>query len=146
MVAFGAGMATNLFPLTFEVGVDSGVLLSGARPPLPFGPPPEFGGDAHVWSPEHLLLSAAVACFLETFHSIARKHGLTYGHPTCRAKGTLERAGFTSMELFVELTVADGDAERAQKLLVDAKARCFVANTLKCPVELRIEMKKLARS
>lgn len=138
-------MATNLFPLAFEVGVDSGVLLSGARKPLPFGPPPEFGGDAHVWTPEHLLLSATASCFLETFHAVARKNGLSYGHPTCRAKGTLERDGFTKIELFVELMVRDGDAERAQKLLLGAKARCFVASTLKCPVELRIEIKKLAR-
>lgn len=133
------------FPLEYAVEVDAAVLLAGARPPIAFGPPPEFGGDAHVWSPEHLLVSATAACFLETFHAMAKKAGLAYGHPTCRAKGTLERTGFTSMELFVDVAVADVDAERAQKLLVDAKSRCFVANTLKCPVELRTEIKKLAR-
>ena len=136
-------MAKDLFPLTYEVGVDAGVLLAGARPPLAFGPPAEFGGDAHVWSPEHLLVSATASCFLETFHAMARKAGLAYGHPTCRAKGVLERGGFSSIELFVELSVADADAERAQKLLVDAKGRCFVANTLKCPVELRVELREL---
>ena len=88
-------------------------------------------------------MSATAACYLETFHAMARKAGLAYGHPTCRAKGTLERDGFTSVELFVELTVAEADVARAQKLLEDAKSRCFVANTLKCPVELRIELEKL---
>ena len=138
-------MSAKSFPFTYEVGVDAGVLLAGTRPPLPFGPPPELGGDAHAWTPEHLLVSATVACYLETFHAMARKASLAYGHPTCRAKGTLERSGFTSIELFVEMAVADADAERAQKLLADAKSRCFVANTLKCPVELRIEIKKLPR-
>jgi organic hydroperoxide reductase OsmC/OhrA len=138
-------MSAQVFPLVYEVTVDSGVLLAGPRPPLAFGPPPEFGGDAHVWTPEHLLVSATASCFLETFHAIAKRAGLAYGHPTCRASGTLERGGFSSVELFVEVAVAEGDVDRAQKLLVDAKSRCFVANTLKCPVELRVEIKKLAR-
>ena len=138
-------MSAKLFPVTYEVGVDANVLLAGARPPLAFGAPPEFGGDAHLWSPEHLLVSATASCFLETFHAMAKKAGLAYGHPKCRATGTLERTGFTSIELFIELAVAEPDVERAQKLLVDAKARCFVANTLKCPVELRVEIKELPR-
>jgi organic hydroperoxide reductase OsmC/OhrA len=138
-------MSAQVFPLVYEVTVDSGVLLAGPRPPLAFGPPPEFGGDAHVWTPEHLLVSATASCFLETFHAIAKRAGLAYGHPTCRASRTLERGGFSSVELFVEVAVAEGDVDRAQKLLVDAKSRCFVANTLKCPVELRVEIKKLAR-
>lgn len=137
-------MASKVFPLGFEIDADAGVLLSGARPPIAFGPPPEFGGDAHLWTPEHLLISAAAACYLETFHAMARKARLPYGHPKCRAKGLLEREGFTSIELFVELTVAAADVPRAQKLLVDAKARCFVANSLKCPVELRVELKELS--
>jgi organic hydroperoxide reductase OsmC/OhrA len=132
------------FPLTYEVVIDAGVLLAGARSPIAFGPPAELGGDAHLWSPEHLLVAAVSSCYLETFHAMARKAGLAYGHPTCRVSGTLAREGFTSIELFVTLTVAEGAVDRAQKLLVAAKSRCFVANTLKCPVELRIEMKKLA--
>ena len=138
-------MSKEVFPLAYQVDVDTGVLLAGPRPPLAFGPPPEFGGDVRVWSPEHLLVSATAACYLETFHAMARKADLAYGHPTCRAKGTLEREGFTSIELFVELSVAEADGARAQKLLLDAKSRCFVANTLKCPVELRVEMKKLKK-
>lgn len=134
---------SRVFPIVYEVSVDTGVLLAGARPPLAFGPPPEFGGDAHVWTPEHLLVSATASCFLETFHAIARKSGIAYAHPTCRATGTLERGGFTSIDLLVQIMVADGDGDRMQKLLADAKARCFVANTLKCPVELRIELKGL---
>jgi organic hydroperoxide reductase OsmC/OhrA len=138
-------MSAKSFPLTYEVGADAGVLLAGSRPPLAFGPPPEFGGDAHLWSPEHLLVSAAASCFLETFHAMAKKAQLAFGDPKCRATGTLERTGFSVIELFVELSVADVDVERARKLLIDAKSRCFVANSLKCPVELRIEIKELGR-
>jgi organic hydroperoxide reductase OsmC/OhrA len=132
------------FPLTYEVAIDAGVLLAGSRSPIAFGPPPELGGDGHVWSPEHLLVAAVSSCYLETFHAMARKSGLAYGHPTCRASGTLAREGFTSVELYITISVAEALVDRAQKLLADAKSRCFVANTLKCPVELRIEIKKLA--
>jgi organic hydroperoxide reductase OsmC/OhrA len=124
------------FPIPYEVTVDAGVLLAGARPPIAVGPPPEFGGDAHVWSPEHLLVSAAATCFLATFAAMAKRAGLAYGHPTCRAKGMLDKKGFASITLAVELSVAPEHVIEAQKLLLDAKERCFVANSLACPVEL----------
>ena len=40
------------------------------------------------------------------------------------------------MRLEVDVTVVADDVERVRALLVVAKNRCFVANSLRCPVEV----------
>jgi len=130
------------FPLPYEVEIDSNVLVAGNRPPIPFGPPPEFGGDAHAWSPEHLFVSAIAACYEATFHALARKQGLAIGHYVARANGSLEKTGFTKVELRVTLDVPVGKGADAQTLLEDAKKHCFVANSLKCPVTLTAQIRE----
>ena len=38
---------------------DGAVLTDGMKPAIVGGPPPQFGGFADWWSPEHLLVAAA---------------------------------------------------------------------------------------
>lgn len=139
-------MATPL-PHEYEAslewaGAGLATATAGPRPLIDVGPPPEFGGDAAHWSPEHLLLSALNGCLLATFAAIAKAQHLSVKVYESRARATLARTdqgvGFTSFEL--SLTVV-GDAENEQRLRAAvwlAKQRCFVAGALRLPVQLNL--------
>jgi organic hydroperoxide reductase OsmC/OhrA len=70
-------------------GHDS-MLSSGSRPPLVGGPPPEFGGQADWWSPEHLLVSSVALCFTATFRSLASRTDLSPRLYSVDAEGRLD--------------------------------------------------------
>lgn len=133
------------FPIPYEVELDrSGTapmaLTAGQRPVLVAGPPPEFGGTDTWWSPEHLLVAATASCMTATYYAMAERIGLHVVAFKCKGRGVLDKSeggvSFTAIELDVELMVAQGDVTRARKLLDDAKARCFVASSLRAPVSL----------
>jgi len=133
------------FPLTYEVELvktdgEPIALAAGRRPIVTVTPPPEWGGGDAQWSPEHLLVSALAACFTTTFVAVAEHAKVHVGAIRCKAMGILDHVGgviaFASMELAVEVRVLGDDVARTHLLLEDAKARCFVANSLRCHVEL----------
>jgi len=134
-------------PHHYEVAVRSegrgrGVLEAGERPPIAAGLPPEFGGDAERWSPEHLLLSAVSLCLMNTYQVFAERRGLPVGAYSSVVKGILDKtpAGpvFTSIVAVVELGVPPEKQDEARSVLEDAKHHCIAANALKTPVDLRI--------
>lgn len=137
------------FPLQYEVVVDKGAsspleIRAGHRPPLAGGPPPDFGGSDVWWSPEHLFVSATASCYTATFFAAAERAGLRVGGYRCVASGTLDRteggASFTGIQLALALRVVADDVERARKIALDTKERCFVARSLKCPVQVSVEV------
>ena len=125
-----------------------GILAAGARVPIAGGAPPEFGGSAEPWSPEHLLVSAAALCFLTTAEWFARRAKLELQAFSCRAEGLVEKTpaglAFTSVRLEVHATVPRGDTARANALLATAKKHCLISNNLRCPVELAADMDEAA--
>lgn len=142
-------MSGPRFPITYEIDLekhdgDPAAIASGARPRILCGPPPEFDGSDAWWSPEQLLVSATAACFTATFSALATHAKLRVGEFRCHARGTLSRVNatiaFSSIELRVSMRVLDDDVGRARLLVADAKARCFVANSLRCPVEVTAEI------
>lgn len=135
------------FPIEFSVEVDKGTLApieirAGRQRVLAAGPPPELGGSDVWWSPEQLLVSAVASCFTATLFSMAEKTALRIGSYRCRARGVLDRTGaaiaFVSMHLALDIRVLGGDEDRAKKLVASAQERCFVANTLRCPVDVSV--------
>lgn len=137
------------FPIEYEVEIERGAnspqeLHAGNRPRIMAGPPVEFGGSDAWWSPEHLLVSAAAACFAVTFFAAAERAHVSIGGYHCHAKGVLDRTGtgaaFTSILLAVRVRVAAPETRRTRDLLEDTKKRCFVANSLRFPVDLSAEV------
>ena len=118
------------------------------RPEFRGGPPVEFGGRDDWWSPEHLLLSAAGLCLKTTFEAFASRARLTVLAYSSRVEGTLDKTpqglAFTSIEIAVELVVAEEDAARAGDLLRTAKDHCIVSNALKTPVQLTASVRSEA--
>jgi organic hydroperoxide reductase OsmC/OhrA len=135
------------FPHDYEVSLHRGddgvgVLEAGSRPVIVAGLPPQFGGDAEKWSPEHLLLSAVSLCLMNTFQVFVAKKELAVRSYSSVVKGILDKTpaglAFTSIVVVVELSAPHDQLEEAKQVLENAKHYCIVANTLKTPVDLRI--------
>jgi organic hydroperoxide reductase OsmC/OhrA len=120
----------------------AGLLTAGARPAIIGGAPPQFGGEAAWWSPEHLLLAAVNLCLMTTFQAFVSRQALEVRRYQSLVKGILEKtpAGivFTSIVVDVELETAAERVEDAKRLLESAKHYCIVSHALKTPVDLRI--------
>lgn len=132
-------------PLRFEVNVSRRSPVEAAveaepRSPITGGPPPEFGGDATRWSPEHLLVASAALCFWNTLEWFARRREVSVVGFECRADGevvkTSEGLAFSRVRLEVVAATDAGREDALRELMEVAKKSCLVARSLACPVEL----------
>jgi organic hydroperoxide reductase OsmC/OhrA len=128
------------FPHYYRVTLSNAQLLAPPRDPIAAGPPPQFGGNDRVWSPEELLVAAALECLWTTFEAFARRERLETRSWSASGLAVLDRGPrvpvFTSITLSVEMTVDAGDEERARRLLEKAEQGCIISNALNVPVAL----------
>jgi organic hydroperoxide reductase OsmC/OhrA len=126
------------FPHHYRVTLANRQLLAPPRVPIDAGPPPQFGGDEHRWSPEELLVGAVLECLWTTFEAFARRDKLQVNDWTGAGLATLDRGPhvpvFTSIALAVSVRVAAGDEERARTLLRKAEQQCIISQALNVPV------------
>jgi len=126
------------FPHRYTVTVDRGFLSAPPRTPIAIGPQLQFGGTDERWSPEELLVGAALECLWTTFEAYAHRDGLPVSGWLGTGVGVLDKGTpapvFTSITLSVALSVAPGDEERARRLLATAEQRCIISNALKVPI------------
>jgi organic hydroperoxide reductase OsmC/OhrA len=107
--------------------------------------PQEFGGPGDRWSPETLLVGAIGDCLILTFRGIAAASGLPWTSLQCRVTGTLDRIDratqFTGFDVDARLEVPPGvDPGRARLLLEKAEQNCLIANSLKGPTHLLVDI------
>ncbi len=109
-------------------------------------PSTEFGGDGAHADPEQLLLSALSACHMLTFLAIAANRGYVVDDYRDAAVAVLDKNADGKMAV-VRATLApkvsfSGDkqpsAEEYAKLHERAHAACFIANSVKTAVELKL--------
>lgn len=118
------------------------VEAEGVAEPLRFSAPPEFHGEAGLWSPETLFLGAANTCFLTTFVAIAEFSKLELVEVEVAAEAHLERVPgqgyrFTEVVLRPVVTLAsEADREKALRLLDKTEKSCIVARSLQTPVRV----------
>lgn len=126
------------FPHHYIVSLFDRALTAPPRAPIAAGAPPQFGGSDRVWSPEELLVGAALECLWTTFEAYARRENLAVRHWASSGVGILDRTAsvpaFTSIELSVHLQVDAGDEERARSLLKKADANCIISHALRVPI------------
>ena len=119
-----------------------GTLTAADRPPILAGAPPEFGGTADVWSPEHLCVAAVNACVMLTFAAIAHNSKVPFRSYTASAVGALERIDergpvFTRIVVKPRIVIGpEVDRSRVERLVAMAEKRCFVSNSLTATVTL----------
>ncbi len=117
------------------------LLGSADKPVLRVASPPEFKGEAGVWTPEDLLVGAANVCTMTTFVAFADRRGFRFESYVSEAEGVLEMAAggfrFTRIVVRPRIVVADAAAaEVARAILDEAHAACIVANSLQAPVDV----------
>lgn len=136
------------FPHRYEVSLANRQLLAPPRAPIAAGPPPQFDGDANDWSPEELLVGAALECLWTTFLAFARRDKLEVLDWSGTGVAILDRGPrvptFTAIQLAVAMRVARGEEEHARKILAKAEQNCIISNALNVPVEVTVEVTALA--
>lgn len=140
--------AANEYPVTVRwIGAKEGVGESAdGLEPLPIAAPPQFGGPAGVWTPEHMLVAATAACLMTTFLAAAEASQLRVLSYEAPATGTLERAEdrrywVPTIEVRPRVRVMnENDRARALRLLEKAEAACLVSRSLRSTVVVRPEI------
>lgn len=133
-------MSIAPFPHHYVVTLGHGELAAPPRASLRTGAPPQFGGSDQVWSPEELLVGAALSCLETTFAAYARRASVPIHDWHGTATGTLVKAAggpvFTSIDLAIVVVTESGHEAQAEQLLHDADRACIVARALAVPVRL----------
>lgn len=103
---------------------------------------PAFRGDPARHNPEDILVGAAAACHMLWYLHLCAVNGIVVTAYTDAAEGIMDEGGegeggrFTKIILRPTITItADSDAEKALSLHHVANEKCFIANSLKCPIE-----------
>lgn len=121
------------------VGNRAGRMTSAGKPSFRVASPPEFRGEAGVWTPEDLFVAAVEACTMTTFLAFADRRKLPLVEYKSHAKGWLEfKEGtyqFTRI-LLTPVVVIKDEASRpfAEQILQDAHKHCLISNSIKSEV------------
>ena len=123
-----------------------GMVRAAGKPDLEVSSPPEFKGEAGIWTPEDLFVGALNTCILMTFVAFATQKGLEFASYECRAEGKLEfverKYRFTEVKLSPQIAVkSEADVERAKQILESAHANCFISNSISSAVTLTPEIR-----
>jgi organic hydroperoxide reductase OsmC/OhrA len=123
-----------------------GSATAAGRPSLVVGAPPEFGGTAEVWSPEHLTAAAVNACLMLTFIAIAANSKLPFTAYEATATATLEKVegrGMVITRVVVQprISVPPGtDRTKLDRILRMTEKHCVISNSLQAAVSFQPEI------
>ena len=73
-----------------------GLITSAGKPDVMVGSPPEFKGEAGVWSPEELLVSSVNTCLMLTYLTLAQARGLPRTNRAPKDCWYIRRTGIAS--------------------------------------------------
>lgn len=136
---------------TYETAIEwsegkHGRATADGRPPIPVGAPPEFGGDAQTWSPEHLCVASVNACLMLTFLAVAETSKVPFTSYAASACGELEKVegrGFVITRITVRPHIvipANVERARVERVVGLAKRNCFISNSLTAEVVVEAEI------
>lgn len=103
---------------------------------------PNYGGDAEMVDPEQAFTAAVSACHMLVFLAMAAQKGLTVNGYTDEAVGELGkndegRQAITRVTLRPEIEFEDDpDRDTLEELHEKAHKDCFIANSVKCDIEV----------
>ena len=116
-------------------------IAAPGKPVLLGSSDPAFRGDSARWNPEEMLLASLSACHQLWYLHIAASAGIVVLAYTDTAEGEMQETAdggghFTRVLLRPRVTLAAGsDAARAESLHREAHAKCFIARSVRFPVE-----------
>jgi organic hydroperoxide reductase OsmC/OhrA len=118
-------------------------ISAGSKPNIGGSSDPAFRGDNTRWNPEDLLVAALSACHMLWYLHLCSVNGIAVAEYIDNAYGCMVEdpntgGHFTKVILVPSVTVhAADDVELALRLHRDAHAKCFIANSVNFPVEVR---------
>ena len=96
---------------------------------------PEWGGDPAKADPEALFVAALAGCHMLWFLDLARRERLRVTHYDDRAEGMMDGTRFTRVALHPRVDFEyEVEATTLRRLHEAAHERCFIANSVSCPV------------
>jgi organic hydroperoxide reductase OsmC/OhrA len=127
-----------------NTGVKTGLLgASGdGLPSIEVASPPEFGGPAGVWSPEHLFVASLSVCLMTTFRAVAEASGLEILDYSDQSSGHLQRGedrrySFDKVTLRPRVVIDDeSKIDRTLRLLDKAEAACLISRSVASEIVL----------
>lgn len=126
------------------VGNRAGDMNSEGKPGFRVASPPEFKGEAGVWTPEDLFVAAVETCTMTTFLAFSSRQQIPLVSYESSAEGFLEFADggyrFTRVIIRPKVVVENEAAvAQAQKTMDDAHHNCLIANSIRSEVVVEAE-------
>ncbi len=110
---------------------------------VPASAAPEYRGDADTGGPEQALVAAVAGCHMLTFLAVAARRRLVVDRYEDSARGVLEkndegRLAITRVVLRPRIVFAGDppDAAELARLHEMAHRGCFIANSVRCAVDV----------
>lgn len=118
-----------------------GKATAPGKPAMDVGSPPEFKGEAGVWSPEELLVGAVNACLMLTFIAFAQNKGVQFTAYDSAAEGLLENVDgkyrITEVNVQPSLVLkSQADLDAARAIMDVVEENCFISNSITSKVTL----------
>jgi organic hydroperoxide reductase OsmC/OhrA len=108
-----------------------------ARQTLAASSAPEFGGDPDKANPEEMFVASLSSCHMLWFLALARAERVRVTSYEDDPEGTMDGTRFTRVVLRPRVAFdRDLDDEQVDSLHRRAHERCFIANSVSCPVEV----------
>lgn len=97
----------------------------------------EFGGDREKANPEEMFVASLSSCHMLWFLALARAERVTVTSYEDEPEGTMDGTRFTRVVLRPRVAFdRDLDDKQVDSLHHRAHERCFIANSVSCPVEV----------
>lgn len=118
-----------------------GHICSAGKPQISISSPPEFKGEAGIWTPEDLFVAALNACTMTTFLAYAQHKNLPLVAYESDARGEVEyldgKFRFTKITIKPHIEVQSEEAiSQARQTLDDAHRNCMISNSTTAEVEI----------
>jgi organic hydroperoxide reductase OsmC/OhrA len=115
-------------------------IAADGKSPIAGSSDPAFRGDRTRWNPEDLFVASVAACHQLWYLHLAAAAGIVVTAYADQAEGVMEEYAdgsgrFTRVTLRPLVTLAAGsDIARAADLHRIAHEKCFIANSVNCPI------------
>jgi len=122
------------------------------KPDIAGSSDPAFRGDPACHNPEDLLVASTSACHMLWYLHLCAVGGVTVLSYSDTAEGVMSEGAdgagrFERITLRPSIVIsADSDAKKAAHLHTEANRKCFIANSLNCPVEHEPVITQVAKS
>jgi len=121
------------------------VIRVDGKPEIPGSSDPSFRGDPSRYNPEDLLVSSLSSCHMLWYLHLCAVNKIVVTAYKDDAEGVMSESSdgsgeFVRVTLKPRVTISSGDRERALELHHDAHKFCFIANSVKFPVEAEPEV------